>query len=283
MKKKYIFLIALFVLAAAVWFSLENTAEAPGHTTGAEEEETIDFDSKGCEQVCLVIRSDVGKALELRNCELNSWDDIEGVLKMIKEAYPDYIPVMAGYDKAVIEYAADVDKGILFDTLSGDIGVLENPAESLEVTDFYETDSFKTMCSYMYKWRIAGLIGKNEMISTTGLVKEEYSAGFFAPNYVGINADATACCGINMSVYPLFTDIVNSASVEFEFDNTDVITEEAACEEVIDIYKNALLSGEINPSSGLERFIDALKNAGIDKVLKAKQKQLRRSSRNVQN
>ncbi|MCR5784535.1 MAG: DUF3502 domain-containing protein [Eubacterium sp.] len=290
-KKLYIAFIAIVVIILVVFcfFDSRNYRQSETFEEETEEEITLDFDATFSGSMCVVLRSDVGKALDIRERDLNTWENIETLLTDIKEAYPEYIPVMAGYDKAVIEMAADAENGVLYDTLSNELGILENPSESSEVTNYYETDSFRTMCEYMYKWRIRDLVGKNEILSTTGLVAEGYSAGFFSPNYTGLTQSASKCCGVNMSVYPIFTDIAvtgkegdekSSVSGEFSFDNTDVITEEAACNEVTDIYKWALLSGEINPDSGIDDFNNALYEAGIEKVIKSKQRQLRHYLRN---
>ena len=277
---------AVIALVIAIIFSeMRNTEKTI--TQSSYEEKRLDFSGMdvGDGNIALVLRSDVGLELKVRDMELDSWESIEELLISIKEKYPDYIPVMAGYDKSVIEFPADVDNSVLYDGLGNMIGILEDPSASSTVTNYFATDSFREMCERIYKWRIKGLVDKNELISTTALVKEEYSAGFFCPYYEELTLQATECCGVAMSVYPIFTGISQKGNdnaekdliaAGFEFDDSDVITEEAACEEVISVYRDAPLNGRIKPESGIKDFNNALIDAGIDKVIASKQRQIRR-------
>lgn len=65
-----------------------------------------------------------------------------------------------------------------------------------------------------------------------------------------------------------------SGALGFVFDAANVATEMAACTNVIDQYKNALMGGVIDPDEALPKFVQELKDAGIDNIIAEKQKQL---------
>ena len=62
----------------------------------------------------------------------------------------------------------------------------------------------------------------------------------------------------------------------FVFDSKDVADEAAMCEALVDKYDKVLLSGYLNPDEALPLFLADLEEAGIDKVIAEKQKQLDR-------
>ena len=67
---------------------------------------------------------------------------------------------------------------------------------------------------------------------------------------------------------------VKSKALGFSFDSTPVKTETAAVTNVINTYKNALEAGTLDPAQKLPEFIAKLKEAGMDKIVAEKQKQL---------
>lgn len=67
---------------------------------------------------------------------------------------------------------------------------------------------------------------------------------------------------------------IKSKALGFMFDSTPVKTEFAAVTNVTGQYRNALESGVIDPEKELPQFIAKLKDAGIDKIIAEKQKQL---------
>lgn len=67
---------------------------------------------------------------------------------------------------------------------------------------------------------------------------------------------------------------VKSKAMGFVFDSSSVKTEVAGLTNVINQYKSPLESGIVDPDKMLPEFISKLKDAGIDKVIAEKQKQL---------
>lgn len=65
-----------------------------------------------------------------------------------------------------------------------------------------------------------------------------------------------------------------SGALGFVFNADAVATEMAACANVIEQYKNALMGGVIDPVDGLAKFEQELKDNGIDVIIAEKQRQL---------
>lgn len=69
-------------------------------------------------------------------------------------------------------------------------------------------------------------------------------------------------------------EAIKSKAIGFSFDSSSVKTEVAALNNVLNEYRLGLENGEMDPSEYLPKFQQALKEAGIDKVIEEKQKQL---------
>jgi len=67
---------------------------------------------------------------------------------------------------------------------------------------------------------------------------------------------------------------IKSKALGFSFDSSSVKTEYAAVSNVMTQYRIALECGAIDPEQALPEFISKLKDAGIDKIIEEKQKQL---------
>ena len=65
-----------------------------------------------------------------------------------------------------------------------------------------------------------------------------------------------------------------SLALGFVFDPSPVADEMAACSSVVDQYYLPLINGEMDPESGLATLQQALKDAGVDKIVAEKQAQL---------
>ncbi len=65
-----------------------------------------------------------------------------------------------------------------------------------------------------------------------------------------------------------------SPAMGFTWDSTSVMNQVTACKNVQSEYRTALVWGAIDPDENLPKYIQALKDAGIDEIIEAKQKQL---------
>ena len=63
-------------------------------------------------------------------------------------------------------------------------------------------------------------------------------------------------------------------STGFIFDNSSVLTEISALTNVRDKYIDAIGSGAVDPAEAIPEMNEALKKAGLDKVIQEKQAQL---------
>ena len=100
MRKKiiYVALAACFVIIIALivreTFSGNTSDKAFSESGDADE----GFDLSELEEsgtgLCIVLKSEIGSALIVRERSLESWDEIEELLYDIKSKYPDIVPVM---------------------------------------------------------------------------------------------------------------------------------------------------------------------------------------------
>ena len=67
---------------------------------------------------------------------------------------------------------------------------------------------------------------------------------------------------------------VQSPAKGFNFDNAMVLNEVTACNNILKKYNPALLSGQLDPVTTIPKFVEELKNAGIDTIITEKQKQI---------
>lgn len=65
-----------------------------------------------------------------------------------------------------------------------------------------------------------------------------------------------------------------SKAFGFVWDNSDVLNEITACNNVTAKYKNALDCGSLNPEEAVPKMVQELKDAGIDTIIAEKQAQL---------
>jgi putative aldouronate transport system substrate-binding protein len=65
-----------------------------------------------------------------------------------------------------------------------------------------------------------------------------------------------------------------SKALGFQYDSSAVKTAVASVNNAIEQYRLALEYGVVDPDVNLPRFIQALKNAGIDEIIAEKQRQL---------
>ena len=85
-------------------------------------------------------------------------------------------------------------------------------------------------------------------------------------------------CTQNPDLYELTEDgnknAEKSVAMGFVFDSSNVINEVTQVDNVLSKYRNGIESGAMDADATLPKFIEELKNAGIDKVIEEKQNQL---------
>lgn len=68
-------------------------------------------------------------------------------------------------------------------------------------------------------------------------------------------------------------DAIVSVGKGFSWDNATVLNEVTACNNVKAKYANALETGSVDPADALPKFIKELEDAGVNTIIKEKQKQ----------
>lgn len=148
-------------------------------------------------------------SLDSNGCYIATWDDIEDIFGKIHEAFPDKY-VFAIQDN-------NLTQGSSVDNIAGDYyGVLMDPQNSLEITDVYSSDLFKTWCERMYKWNQAGYISQDAMTDDTGASARVKSGSYMAmmscskPGYI---TQITGECGRPVAVFDVGESFMSSSSV----------------------------------------------------------------------
>ncbi len=67
---------------------------------------------------------------------------------------------------------------------------------------------------------------------------------------------------------------LTSKAFGFSFDNSEVLNEITACTNVLTKYRGDLETGTIDPEENIPKFVQELKDNGIDRIIEAKQEQL---------
>ena len=125
-----------------------------------------------------IYRQDIVDELGIDMSKVNSMEDMTDVLKKVKEAHPDMIPLSAVQtgEIGVSTNYGQVD--FLNDDRYKPIGVLMG--DNLKVTDLYSSDRFYDLCSLVRGWYKDGLV-MQDAATTTSAAAETMSSG----NYFG--------------------------------------------------------------------------------------------------
>ena len=110
---------------------------------------------------CIIFRTDALEAINVDVSDIKAFGDLHDVLVKLKEAYPDITPMMGGSQgSAVGNLKGDLENNQMADVLGSGLGVLMDPVNSTEVTDFYQSKSYEQLCNYMYAWKQEGLVDR---------------------------------------------------------------------------------------------------------------------------
>lgn len=147
----------------------------------------------------IMFRKDIIDELGINLSEIRDFDGLEEVLRMIKEAHPEMTPLSGdvSYPAISINTLYNLEKGTYSDKLGNNLGVLYDP-QSTEVVDYYETETFKRLVEYAWKWANEGLIGSDDLTDSYSLVKAGNVAGCGYSYTPKAEAEASANCGTEM-------------------------------------------------------------------------------------
>jgi len=159
----------------------------------------------------VVYRKDIADELGIDMSAVNSIYDLTPILKKVKEAYPNMIPVCAvqtGEIGVSMNYG-EVD--FLGDDRYSPVGVLMG--DSYEVVDLYSTDTFYNLCKLVRSWYLDGLVMK-DAATTTSMAQESMSSGnyfCFIAGYSYPEEDTAASLEAQCGGYDLGAKIIGDA------------------------------------------------------------------------
>ena len=136
-------------------------------------------------------------------------DTIEGILSQIHEAHPEKATFYM--DKSSI-----VSQCLVVDMVGGDpFGVLNDPVNSLEVTDLFTGDQYMELCRRMYKWNQMGFFSKDaltESLGTTVQVKAGNLCAYKTATKPGIKQQESNLCGEPVIIFQCGPDFKKSTA-----------------------------------------------------------------------
>lgn len=159
----------------------------------------------------LIYRQDIVDELSIDISKVNSIEDVTDVLRQVKKAYPDMIPLSAvqSGEIGVSTNYGDVD--FLNDDMYSPIGVLMG--DSLTVQDLYSTDRFASLCKLVRGWYQEGLVMQDAATTTSAAAETMSSGNYFAylAAYSYPEADTAASLEAQCGGYDLGAKIIGSS------------------------------------------------------------------------
>lgn len=155
----------------------------------------------------------------------------------------------------------------------------ENPEKAMELLNWLYSNAD---VNNLLNW---GVEGKDWVLQEDGTIN--YPEGVTADS-VGYHEDfgwalpnqfiARVWKGNDPDVFKTYQAVRDNAIMSkaygFSFDNKEVLNEISAVTAVSDRYKNSICTGSVDPDTSIDEFNKALYDAGLQKIIDAKQKQL---------
>lgn len=153
-----------------------------------------------------------------------TWDEITEIFTQLHEAFPDKYVFTTGDNT--------FSQGSAVDPIGGDwFGVLEDPTASLEVVNFYETDTWMERIQIMYDWNQKGFFSADTLTDTTSpsaKVKSGMYMAMLSQAKPGYKSQISGECGREMIVFNLGGDIIKASGISSVITNLN-----QACEDPI--------------------------------------------------
>ena len=136
-------------------------------------------------------------------------DEMENVLSQLHDAHPEMTTFY-------MDVSSVVSQCIVADLVGGDVfGVLNDPMNSLEVTDLFTGDQYMDLCRRMYKWNQMGFFSKDaltETLATTAQVKAGSLIAYKTATKPGIKQQESNLCGMPMILFQAGPDFKRSTT-----------------------------------------------------------------------
>ncbi|MBQ9612900.1 MAG: ABC transporter substrate-binding protein [Lachnospiraceae bacterium] len=136
-------------------------------------------------------------------------DEIEVILGQLKEQYPDKTTFY-------IDPTSIVSQCLEVDRIGGDVfGVLADPANSLEISNLFESQPYLDLVHRMYKWNQMGFFSKDaitETQATTVQVKAGSLCAYKTATKPGIKQQESNLCGMPVIIFQCGPDFKSSST-----------------------------------------------------------------------
>ncbi|MBT2721154.1 ABC transporter substrate-binding protein [Bacillus sp. ISL-46] len=161
----------------------------------------------------LIMRKDLVDKYNIDISKIKSLDDVEAVLKTIKENEPNVSPLMPGQvGTATVVDGVNLPDG---DLLGDGVGVLLDSSK-LEVSNYYKSDEYSELLKIARKWYKAGYIlpgAATNKESAESLMKAKKIFSFIQSSKPGIEGQVSKGVGAEVVSVPLTPVTTNTQKV----------------------------------------------------------------------
>ncbi|MGO4546246.1 extracellular solute-binding protein [Paenibacillus sp. 2TAB23] len=156
------------------------------------------------------IRKDFVDKYNLNLDQVKKLEDLEPILKTIKENEPTMIPLVNSAGQSPIGPISTRD------SLGDDMGVLLNNGQDLKVVNWFETEEYAAILKKMREWYQAGYIGKDAVTnkeSTSDLIKSGKGSGNLANMKPGYDVQETRQAGMPIVSVEMMPPVAKTSTV----------------------------------------------------------------------
>lgn len=147
---------------------------------------------------------------QLNLADVKSLDDLEPILKTIKENEPGLTPIVNGVN------ASPITTFSTRDSLGDDMGVLLDNGQNLNVVNWFETEEYAASVKQMREWYLAGYIGKDAVTvkeSKSDLIKAGKGASALAAMKPGFDVQESRQTGVPIASVELLPPTAKTNTV----------------------------------------------------------------------
>ncbi|WP_337102589.1 ABC transporter substrate-binding protein [Paenibacillus sp. YIM B09110] len=157
-----------------------------------------------------LMRKDIADKQKIDINGIKTLDDLEAVLKTLKDNEPGISPLAVGSGGSPIASYSTRD------SLGDDMGVLLNNGQDLKVVNWYETQEYADLLKRMRNWYQAGYIPKDAITikeSSADLIRASKAAGYLVPMKPGLSAQETRVSATEMIVSEMLPAVAKTSTV----------------------------------------------------------------------
>lgn len=157
-----------------------------------------------------MMRKDLADKYHLNLSQVKTLDDLEPILKTIKQNEPNMVPLVNNVGQSPIGPFSTRD------SLGDDIGVLLNNGQDLKVVDWFETDEYAATLKKMREWYKAGYIAKDAVTvkeSSADTIKAGKGAGNLASLKPGFDAQESRNSGTPIVSVEMLPPVAKTSTV----------------------------------------------------------------------